>query len=139
MASDISQQALDVAQQNVTDLDLKNISLIHSHWFSSLSVNNFNIIVSNPPYLAHDDPHLAIGDLRYEPKLALVSGSNGLESLQSIIEESYNRILQNGFLVLEHGFQQRLAVEKCLSINGYRDIQCWQDDQGHDRVSCAKK
>lgn len=138
-ACDISTEALETAQRNASELGLTNISFIQSDWFQSITEDNFDAIVSNPPYLAQDDPHLTQGDLRFEPKLALVSGPNGLESLQWIIEQSYNRLRKHGLLMLEHGFEQRLAIEKRLSSIGYQNIQCWQDAQGHDRVTCAKK
>lgn len=136
---DISLEALCIAKQNAEHLGLSNITFVHSNWFASIPEMSFDAILSNPPYLADHDVHLTEGDLRFEPKLALVSGPNGLESLQSIIEQSYNRLVPNGILLLEHGFQQRQAVAEQLSINGYQDIRCWQDYQGHDRVSSAIK
>ncbi len=138
-ASDMSLDALNIAKQNASNLNLSNITFVHSNWFRSIPEGNFDAILSNPPYLANDDSHLMEGDLRFEPKLALVSGPNGLESLQSIIEQSYNRLVTHGILLLEHGFQQRQAVAEQLSINGYQNIRCWQDFQGHDRVSGAMK
>lgn len=139
IACDISVEALAVAQQNARKLNIQTIQFIQSDWFNNIHETGFAAIVSNPPYLAKSDPHLNIGDVRFEPQHALISGPNGLESLQSIIEHSYNRLRPNGYLFLEHGFEQKMAVSALLSQRGYQDICCWQDYQGHDRVSTAKK
>lgn len=140
MACDISQDALIIAKQNAKTLDIYNIQFLQSDWFSDIPRHHlFHVIVANPPYLAESDPHLQTGDVRFEPKQALISGSNGLESLQFIIEHSYNRLIPNGYLLLEHGCDQKNAVSAMLLQYRYQAIHCWQDYQGHDRVSSAKK
>ncbi len=137
MASDISQGAIDIAKDNTAKLGLSNVHCYISDWFADLPVQQFNAILSNPPYIADNDPHLNQGDLRFEPQNALASGVDGLKSLTYLIKASYDHLLPNGLLLLEHGFDQRLAVSNLLSDNGYERIGCWQDTEGHDRVSAG--
>ena len=135
IACDSQQAALDIAEYNATNLKLSNVRCCLSDWFTAIPAQQFHAIVSNPPYIANNDPHLTQGDLRFEPYHALVSGIDGLESLTYLIKASYDRLLPGGLLLLEHGFDQRNAVEQLLSDRGYEGIQCWQDTEGHDRVS----
>ena len=137
IASDINQGAIDIAQHNMANLGLSNVLCCVSNWFASIPVQQFNAIVSNPPYIAANDPHLKQGDLRFEPENALVSGIDGLKSLTYLIKASYDRLLPGGLLLLEHGFQQREAVANLLNESGYEQIHCWQDGEGHDRVSAG--
>lgn len=139
IASDKSQAALNIASKNANQLNLNNIQFFLSDWFQSIPQQPFNAIISNPPYIAELDNHLSQGDLRFEPKDALVSGVNGLDALVHIIENSYERLAPNGWLLLEHGYTQGQAVTETLKQFGYHDIQCWQDWQGHDRVSGGRK
>ena len=138
-ASDKSPAALNIARENAAYLKLKNVQFIESNWFESIPNQQFNTIVSNPPYIASQDPHLSQGDLRFEPQDALVSGEDGLDALRHIIEQANERLLPGGWLLLEHGFSQSHAVINVLKQFGYQDIQCWQDWQGHDRVSGGRK
>lgn len=135
IACDSQQAALEIAQNNAAHLQLSNIHFYLSDWFSAIPVQQFHAIVSNPPYIAKNDPHLTQGDLRFEPHHALVSGIDGLESLTYLIKASYDRLLPGGLLLIEHGFDQKHAVERLLFDRGYDRIQCWQDNEGHDRVS----
>ncbi|MCL9685494.1 peptide chain release factor N(5)-glutamine methyltransferase [Legionella maioricensis] len=134
-ACDYSIEALDMARKNAQDLGISNVSFYHSDWFNNLPDVSYHAIVSNPPYIAEHDPHLKQGDLRFEPLSALASGQDGLADLQCIINRSYNYLLPNGLLLLEHGYDQKNGVRAILDKIGYRDIHCWQDIQGHDRVS----
>ncbi len=134
-ACDYSIEALELAKKNAQDLGITNVSFYHSNWFNSLPDIHYHAIVSNPPYIAEHDPHLKQGDLRFEPLNALASGQDGLADLQCIINESYRFLLPDGLLLLEHGYDQKIGVRAILDRVGYRDIQCWQDIQGHDRVS----
>lgn len=137
IACDISSAAVSVARENASLLELSNIHVLQSDWFESIPDRLFHAIVSNPPYLATHDPHLHQGDLRFEPQGALMSGSDGLMSLTHIIKNSYQRLMPGGLLLLEHGCEQRQAIAQLLEQHGYQNIQCWQDLQGHDRVSGA--
>lgn len=135
IACDINEASLAVACQNVQHYGLSNVQMVHSDWFSSLGPTKFNAIISNPPYIASSDPHLEQGDVRFEPKLALISGPDGLDAISHLIENSYKHLLPGGVLLLEHGFQQKAAVALLLAQQGYENIQCWKDTQGNDRVS----
>lgn len=134
-ASDFNQEALHIAAQNAQRLGLTQVTFYHSDWFTSIPFQHYHAIVSNPPYLAADDPHLHLGDLRFEPINALVSGQNGLADLNCIITQSYSRLLANGLLLLEHGWEQKEAIHSIFNRLDYKNIACWQDLQGHDRVS----
>lgn len=139
-ACDFSQAALQMAEENAAHLGLVNVSFYHSDWFEHIDdQQRFNAIVSNPPYIAADDPHLRKGDLRYEPQLALIGGEDGLASIKHIIKHSLARLEPDGLLLLEHGFDQRSAIMSMLNEYGYVQIQCWQDWQGNDRVSGGKR
>ena len=139
LACDKSPAAIKVARDNASHFKLTNLQFICSDWFESIPTQQFNAIVSNPPYIAAQDPHLSQGDLRFEPQDALVSGTDGLDALRHIIEQASVRLIPGGWLLLEHGFNQGEAVINLLKRFGYQDIQCWQDWQGHDRVSSGRK
>lgn len=135
LACDLNQAAVHIASHNVTNLGLTNVHIYHSDWFAAIPSHQFNAIVSNPPYIAKDDPHLEQGDVRFEPKEALISGAEGLDSLNYIIQHSYDRLLPGGVLLLEHGYDQKHAVTSMLKARGYEQVNCWQDWEGNDRVS----
>lgn len=139
-AVDSSLQALAVAKDNQTSLALHNVECIHSDWFEALEASQkFDAILSNPPYLDENDPHLQQGDLRFEPRQALVAGNSGLESLQIILAKSLARLVPEGLLLLEHGYLQKDAISSMLYDYGYATIAAWQDYQGRDRVSGGRK
>jgi release factor glutamine methyltransferase len=139
-ATDKSEAALQVAQQNAQSLQLSTIEFIHSDWFSAIPMDKkFHAIVSNPPYIATADPHLLQGDVRFEPYLALTSGDDGLQDLQVIIKQSLARLEKNGLLLTEHGYSQKQAVETLLTKCGFSEVQCWQDWQGNDRISGGRR
>ena len=135
LACDISEAAVAIARHNATHLHLPNVHICCSNWFDRITTPLFHAIVSNPPYIAKDDPNLKQGDVRFEPQGALISGADGLESLKHLIEHSYDRLLPGGLLLLEHGFEQKRAVTTLLNQRGYNNVQSWQDWQGHDRIS----
>lgn len=132
-------EALDVAIKNAEKLGIKNIKFVLSDWFYKIDKLKFHAIIANPPYIAENDPHLLEGDVSFEPRYALISGTTGLESLQYIIEQSYDYLLIDGILLLEHGYNQKKDLEKILSKRGYLSISCFKDLQGHDRVSLGVK
>jgi release factor glutamine methyltransferase len=135
MAVDKSAKALDVARDNAVRLGIHNLELLRSDWFEDIPLQSFNAIVSNPPYIADHDEHLNQGDVRFEPKEALVSGKDGLDALTHIIQHSFKRLKPNGLLLLEHGYTQGPAVTALLIKTGYQNVRCWPDAQGHDRIS----
>ncbi|KTD15149.1 methyltransferase HemK [Legionella gratiana] len=134
-ACDINQEALNVAKENAQNHKIKNISFFESDWFNGIPQRQYHSIVANPPYISENDPHLQQGDLRFEPRNALVSSQEGLADLQCIIERGYEYLLPQGLLLLEHGFDQKFKVQAILNKLGYNGIRCWQDIQGHGRVS----
>jgi len=139
-ALDSSPAALDIAKANAARLGAKNIRFLLSDWFAALpSCESFDLIVSNPPYIAEDDPHLAQGDVRFEPLSALASGPDGLADIRRIILEAPGRLKPGGWLLLEHGYDQAEAVRALLCAAGLDDVESFQDLQGHGRVSGGRK
>lgn len=139
LALDKSEAALEVAQRNQAKLGFTNLKLLNSDWFNALAENNsFNLIVSNPPYIAEADPHLSQGDVRFEPRSALSSGVQGLDDLSYLIQTAPNYLAPNGWLLLEHGYDQGLAVTTLLKTTGYTEVACYQDLAGNDRVSLGR-
>ncbi|HAT8179993.1 TPA: peptide chain release factor N(5)-glutamine methyltransferase [Legionella pneumophila] len=138
-ACDFSKEALELANYNAKMLGLNNINFYHSNWFNNLPQKQYHAIVSNPPYIAENDPHLKQGDVRFEPASALVSSQDGLADLQYIIKHSYEYLLPDGLLLVEHGFEQKNKISTILKQLGYKNIHCWQDLQGHDRVSRGQR
>lgn len=134
-ACDYSKEALIIAKENATDLGITNVTFYQSDWFKQLPRKRYHAIVANPPYIAEQDPHLLEGDVRFEPQTALVSGQEGLADLQYIIEQSIDYLVPEGLLLLEHGYDQMSYLRSILNKLGYENVQCWQDIQGHDRVS----
>ena len=138
-ACDESMEALCIAKHNAQLLQLESIQFIQSDWFEEFSEQRFDIIVANPPYLANHDPHLKEGDLRYEPKSALISGPDGLDDLRFIINHSCKHLNKHGLLIVEHGFEQSGSVLELFNSNGYHSIQSWSDLQGHLRICGGRK
>lgn len=135
-ATDKSISALAVAEYNFKNLNLP-IKTIHSDWFEDLRQNRFDVIVSNPPYIADNDPHLQLGDLRFEPESALKSGNNGLKDIEIIILQSPDFLNSNGLLILEHGYDQGESIRKLMSQHQFHDPKTLQDLAGCDRVTFA--
>ena len=139
IATDTSTAALDVAQQNAQGYNLDNIRFIHSHWFDAIdSSKQFDLIVSNPPYIAEHDPHLQQGDLRFEPHRALQSGADGLDDIRILTRQGTQHLVAGGWLLLEHGYDQARDVSKLLHENSYKNIQQRQDLAGHVRMSMGQ-
>ena len=134
-AVDFSENALTVARENAENLSTPNVSFVHSHWFSALNNQQFNLIVSNPPYIAEHDPHLSQGDVRFEPKSALTSGADGLDDIRHIIGQASQHLAPNGWLMLEHGYDQAEAVAKLMAEAGFTEIAHAQDLAGIQRVT----
>jgi release factor glutamine methyltransferase len=139
LASDVSEQALQLAIKNSERHQTSNISFIQSNWFNNISCNDFDIIVSNPPYIAADDPHLQQGDVRFEPEKALVSGSTGMDDIEHLCSHSNNYLTNNGCLIIEHGYNQKQQVAECFTKNGFIQIEQKQDLSGHIRMTTGKR
>lgn len=130
---DNSPAAIDLAKWNRDQLKLHQVDFIMSNWFSALGVHAFDIILSNPPYIAAEDPHLA--NLIYEPQTALVAGDHGMADIEQIIRQAKNYLQPGGYLLLEHGYQQKLATARLLQQHGYQQIKQLKDMADNDRVS----
>lgn len=134
-ALDVSAAALAVAQANA-EANGARVRFLQSDWFAALAPGEtFDLIVSNPPYIAAGDDHLAQGDLRFEPSGALTDFADGLSALRSIIGGAQPRLVQGGWLLLEHGYDQADAVRALLEQQGYTEVQSWRDLGGIERVS----
>ena len=137
-AVDRVDEAVALAERNRQRLGLGNVKVLASHWFSSLAGERFDLIVSNPPYIAAQDPHLVEGDVRFEPSSALVAGADGLDDLRLIVSEAPQYLLAGGWLLLEHGYDQADAVRTLLVAQGFIDVASRKDLGGHERISLGR-
>jgi release factor glutamine methyltransferase len=138
-ATDISPGALMVAQDNASALGADRIHFLVSDWYAALPVSlRFHLIVSNPPYIAEGDPHLIEGDLRFEPIDALTDHKDGLSDLAAIVTGATGRLLPDGWLLMEHGFDQAEATRALLAGAGFTDIFTARDLAGHERCSAGR-
>lgn len=135
VAVDASAAALTVASENVQRLNLSNVRLLHSDWFSQLQGECFDLIVSNPPYIEADDVHLSQGDVRFEPISALASGADGLDDIRRIIFAAHQHLEAGGWLMFEHGYDQSERVRRLLQQAGFNDITSSRDLSGIERVT----
>jgi release factor glutamine methyltransferase len=138
LACDASAPALAVAQENARALGISNVSFVQSDWFTALGTQRFALIVSNPPYIAAGDPHLAQGDVRFEPVSALVSGSDGLDDIRQIITRSPAHLEAGGWLLLEHGYNQAARVRRLLQDAGFDGVFSACDLAGIERASAGR-
>ena len=135
VATDASVDALAVAERNAGRHAIRNVRFVHGDWLAPLAGERFDLIVSNPPYIEADDPHLGQGDLRFEPASALASGADGLDDIRRIVTQAREHLLPGGWLLMEHGWNQGEAVRAVLSEAGYREVLTEQDLEQRDRVS----
>lgn len=131
--------AVQLAQRNRDHLQLHNVTIRQSDWFTAVDQTDFDVIVSNPPYIAADDPHLQQGDVRFEPLSALVADNQGFRDIENIVQQAKHYLLPNGWLLIEHGYQQGLAVRRLFEQSGYAAIQTLSDLGGNERVTLGKK
>lgn len=135
-ATDISARALRIAEDNFKHLNLTNIQTHKGAWCQALSQSyKFNLIISNPPYIPDSDPHLEQGDLPWEPRDALASGADGLDDIRHIIQQSPDHLITDGWLLLEHGYDQGSKVRNLLKAQGFKQVSTQQDLAGQDRVT----
>lgn len=135
VAVDRSAAALQVARENAQRLGAGNLRLIQSNWYSALAGDTFELIVSNPPYIAAADPHLAQGDLRFEPVAALASGADGLDDIRTIVRGAGVHLKPGGWLLFEHGYDQATACRQLLVQAGFEQAASAADLAGIERVS----
>lgn len=139
IAIDRSPGALAVARANAERLGIRNIEFLNGDWLAPLRDDTLEMIVSNPPYIAADDPHLTRGDVRFEPRSALASGADGLDDIRSIVTSAYAHLKPGGALLLEHGYQQGAAVVALMQAHGYQRVEDHRDYAGHGRVAIGHR
>ena len=137
-ATDISRDALAVARSNAEAHGV-DIEFIESDWFAALSGRRFDIIVSNPPYVAEGDPHLDSGDLRFEPRNALVAGPDGLACIGTIVARADAHLVPGGRLLFEHGFDQSARCRSLLQRAGFEQVTSRRDLAGIERISGGQR
>ncbi|RTN21441.1 peptide chain release factor N(5)-glutamine methyltransferase [Enterobacter quasimori] len=137
-AVDVMPDAVTLAQRNVERLGLSNVTVLQSSWFSALENRLFALIVSNPPYIDEHDPHLAQGDVRFEPLTALVAANEGLADLDHIVTTSRQHLLSGGWLLVEHGWTQGNAVRALFTNAGYRAVATCRDYGGNERLTLGQ-
>lgn len=134
-AVDTSEAALLVARRNAAHHGVA-VRFVHSNWYANVD-GQFDLIVSNPPYIAASDPHLTQGDLRFEPRSALTDDANGMMHIAAIVDGASAHLKPGGWLLMEHGYDQSAAVRALLAKAGWQQVQSWQDLAGIERVSGA--
>ena len=137
-AVDASPGALTVARANAEAYGLRNVEFRHGDWYAPVADARFRLIASNPPYIEAADPHLAQGDLRFEPYSALASGGDGLDDIRAIVAGAPRHLLPGGWLLLEHGWNQGAAVRALLTDAGFADVATARDLEGRDRVTIGR-
>ncbi len=137
-AVDVMPDAVALAQRNVVRLKMDNVTVRQSSWFSALAGCSYAMIVSNPPYIDEDDPHLAQGDVRFEPLTALVAANQGLADLDFIVTTSRQYLLPGGWLLVEHGWTQGEAVRGLFARAGYRAVETCRDYGGNERLTLGQ-
>ena len=139
LATDASDVALDVARRNAARLAVDNVTFAQGDWCAALTGGRFELIASNPPYIASDDAHLDTGDLRREPRMALVSGRDGLDAIRRIVADTSAHLAAGGWLLLEHGWDQAARIRALFESHEYTDISSVRDTAGHERVTLGRK
>lgn len=138
LATDMSAEALEVAADNARRHELVNVRFQQGSWHATLGQERFDLIATNPPYIAADDPHLALGDLRFEPATALASGADGLDDIRVIVAGAPAHLLTGGWLLIEHGWDQGPAIRALLEQAGFVEVSTAVDLEHRDRVSLGR-
>ena len=137
-AVDASAAALELARENARQLGIANTRFVQSDWFSGLAGQRYNLIVSNPPYVAAGDVHLARGDARFEPITALASGTDGLDDIRRIVAQAGDFLERDAWLLCEHGYDQAGKVRSILQQHGFAGVMSAKDIAGIERISGGK-
>ena len=138
IATDASSAALEVARANAVALDLARVRFAHGDWYAPLAGARFDVIASNPPYIEDADPHLARGDLRFEPASALSSGVDGLDAIRALAAGAIAHLEPGGWLLVEHGFDQGAAVRALFAEAGLCGVDTVRDLEARDRVTLGR-
>jgi release factor glutamine methyltransferase len=131
---DLIPQAVELARKNAIINNLERVEFYQSSWFDNIS-GEFDLIVSNPPYIDPDDKHLSQGDVRFEPKSALIANNKGLADLELIAQQSRDYLIDGGWLLMEHGYDQQEAVQQILIQFGYQQVTTRFDLGGNPRIT----
>jgi release factor glutamine methyltransferase len=134
-ATDKSQQALDVAMVNAKQLQLTNINFVYGEWFLPLTGKMFDVVVSNPPYISHEEWQEYEDGLKFEPSSALLSERDGIADIEQIIRQATSYLASKGLLIIEHGYQQAEQVRHMFVSSGYKDVETVCDLASQDRVT----
>jgi release factor glutamine methyltransferase len=137
-ATDTSEAALGTARANASMLSLVGVELVKGEWFAPLTGRRFDLVVSNPPYVAQGDPALQDAALKHEPQIALAAGPDGLSSLREIVHSAPHHLERHGWLILEHGSDQAAAVARELVVRGFGHVRSHRDLAGHERITEAQ-
>jgi len=137
-ALDVVPEAVALARSNAESLGITNVKVLHSHWFNALDAQRFALIVSNPPYIDGDDPHLSQGDVRFEPKSALVADNHGLADIEILVSRARDFLEPDGWLVLEHGWQQGAQVRELFLSAGFTDVSTNKDYGDNERLTSGR-
>ena len=137
-AVDVDYAALGVARENARRHGVE-VRFFCGDWYGPLAAETFDLIVSNPPYVAEGDPHLALGDVRFEPRRALLGGADGLDCIRAVIAGAKRHLRSGAWLLFEHGYDQAEACRALLQGEGYAAAQTWPDLAGIARVSGARR
>lgn len=137
-ASDVSSDAISLARKNSEHLKTDNTTFIESDWFKNINTVDFNIIISNPPYIANDDPHLKQGDVRFEPDSALTAGKSGMDDIEILCAQANSHLTKEGWLIVEHGYNQKQIVADCFTKNNFTNISQRLDLSGNTRMTAGK-
>jgi len=135
IAMDYSEAAVNVAKKNSQSNHINNVSFWQGSWLAAIADNSLDMVVSNPPYIEQNDPHLSQGDVRFEPVSALTSGIDGLDDIKQIIQQAQASLKVSGWLLIEHGYDQAKKVQQLFREAGFIDINSHQDFGGNDRVT----
>ncbi|MGU3523116.1 peptide chain release factor N(5)-glutamine methyltransferase [Enterobacteriaceae bacterium C23F] len=138
-AVDFVADAVALAKRNAASLNIENVTIVQSSWFTALEGQMFGMIVSNPPYIDAEDPHLSEGDVRFEPLSALVAPDEGLADLAHIIREGKRFLLPGGWMLLEHGWKQGEAVRALYQKAGYGEVETCRDYGGNERLTVGRR
>jgi release factor glutamine methyltransferase len=137
-ATDISSDALSIARKNAEFYRLNNITFLESNWFEQVTTGNFNLVISNPPYIAADDPHLQQGDVRHEPHSALIAPDHGLADIKQLASQARHHLCKHGHLLIEHGYNQQAQVQAIFRHYNYQDICTYNDLGNNPRVTIGR-
>ncbi len=134
-AVDASEEALDIARRNAQTLDLARVRLGLSDWYQGVAGERYHLLVANPPYIDEGDSHLQLGDVRFEPRSALVAAGAGLADLSQLVAGAVAHLFGGGWILLEHGYQQGAAVRSLLQDAGFVEISTRRDLAGQERIT----